>query len=339
MAEITSTYPCSQPVLYVANNSIIGHLRANLSTFNNFRGVYDDSLCDLLAEKNAESQLLPNDQMRMLAHETCRTEMVTLGKDCRSKWQRLKLYILHSVPEDQQKSNWEAAGWQYYEAASNESWVSLKEMMTMGSLYITSNRVALMANANMPATFAAMYETSREAFDLKYAEFLDAQSVARISTATKLMANNEIFSMIMSVCNDSQWIYENDAVMREQFTFSKVCDMIAPPGAAAADFTIVNTTTNLPMIAEVMVQGSDKHATTDAATGKCEFTQLASGSTVFVVTADGFVAQNVVHELSPGSASRILVKMVPMFVEVDSQQSAVDSPQSSVGSLQSAVVS
>ena len=114
------------------------------------------------------------------------------------------------------------------------------------------------------------------------------------------------------MCKDAAVIYENNAVLREQFTFSTVCSMVSPGGASGAVITVINAETDMPMVAKVSVQGTSKNATTDEATGRCDITQLAAGDTVFVIDAAGFTSQSILKSLNTGTTSYLTVEMVPM---------------------------
>lgn len=318
-----SIYPCAQSALYPTIRLLTSRLSENIDTFAGFRGIYSDEFCnDLLAQCDV-AENTPSEQARALTHETVRLEMIPLGKACRNKWQALKRYIAAAYP-DSETQNWNAAGWQYYEKASNESWADLIAMMKAGSSYINTHQADLQANLNMPSTFAVSFNAAITAFEAKYTQFMTAQQDARMGTELKVTQNNDIYSAIINVCNDAAVMYADDERMRECFSFSAVCDLVAAPGASGADFTVINAYTNQPMIAEVQVQGSDKHVTTGA-DGKGTILQLAAGETVFNVSADGCADQSITHTLNTGTTSRITVNMVPMSVPAMSSATAISS--------------
>ena len=312
METTKATFPCSQGALFATDDLIINRLREHLTDFSTFRSIYSDSYCNLLAEKNAAARALPNDQMRSLGHETLRDELITLGTSCRSNFKKLKRYITYSVPASQLKSNLDAAGWQHYEEAGNDNWVALMDMMDMGLLYINDRSVQLQANGNMPISFRDVFAESAATFNTTYLLFEEAQQDARAGTFAKLELCNEIYSLISDVSKDSAVIYENNAVLRDQFTFSTVCGLVAPAGASGAVITVMNAETDMPMVATVSVQGSSKNGTTNSATGRCDFTQLAAAETVFVIDANGFVSQSITRSLNAGATSYIAVDMEPL---------------------------
>lgn len=316
-------YPCSQPALYQTERAIIFRLRENLTAFAYFRAVYTDEYCEVLLANIATAEAMPNEQARMLTHETIRAELIELDKQCRNKWQAGKRYIAYCYP-DTQEDNWDAFGWSSYEAASNESWTAVNALMTAATTYLVLHTDALAANNNMPLSFPAALNNLANAFKEKYNEFTLAQQDAVTGTVAKINANNATYTSIINISMDSAVIYSDNSTMRDLFSFSTVCGLVVPSGASSANITVINDETKTPIIAQVQIQGSDKMATTNAATGKCEITQLASGSTVFNITADGFVKQTITKVLNIGAASRIEVSMVKQFTVQDTPQPVVE---------------
>ncbi len=248
----------------------------------------------------------------------------------------MKRYIAAAWPVDTE-DYWMAAGWSSFEAASGQMWAKTKELNTAGMQFIAANTAALLADENMVATFTETYAAACEAFSAKLQEFIVSEQDAQIGTAAKLTANNGIFARVMQVCMDAKVIYADDETMLNLFSFSAVSSLVEPAGASTAIITVINDTTNAPMAAEVEVVGSDKAVLTDASTGKCDIAQLASGTTQFVIRADGYMEAPLTMELETGVASRATVRMMPVVFAFGGDQSSVVNPQSSVFSFQSSV--
>lgn len=328
MVQQTSNYPCSQSVLYTTNDLIIMRLRENITDFSDFRGIYNDEFCDLLSAANANSRNLPNEQMRTLAHQAVRNELALLNKDCCNKYQRLKRYIAARWPKNEEEY-WIASGWNFYEQASGQSWSKTIDLNNAGSQFIAANAGALLENENMPATFPEDYNAACEAFSAKLEEFIAKEQDSQTGTFLKILSNNGIFARIMQVCMDAKVIYADDETMLNLFSFSAVSSLVEPAGASTAAITVLNDETNLPIVAEVQVVGSDKSTITDASTGRCDITQLGAGSTNFVISANGFLEQPLTMGLETGVTSRATVRMIPAVIETGNAN-----PQSLVGNGQ-----
>ncbi len=171
----------------------------------------------------------------------------------------------------------------------------------------------MLAGDNMPADFKDAFNAAADAFNLKYAAFLAAEETSWEGTDAKIAANNDIYTQIISICEDGQAIFSDDDTVKKQFSFERMSELVSPMGSSTAILTVVNKDTGTTLIADVAVEGTDR--TVGTVDGKAEIGQLAAKETVFTITADGFKEATVTMTLKKGVTSRMIVEMSPMFTD------------------------
>ena len=310
-------YSIRQALLYIVCQTIIDNLRANLEAFTEFSAHYTEEYVDELQAQLDAAKELPSEEARALMHEDIRLQMVDMLKGTLKKWKYLKRYIAKMYPnnEEQQQANWNAAGWQNYDAAAAKNWPSVLALLNAGSAYIHEHSTALLANQNMPAGFEAAYNLVKTAFAQKQTAYTNGLLAAREGTHEKIAANNTIYDLIIAVCLDGQDIFEGEFT-EKLFSFNYITELVQPNGAAAADVTVTNAETGTPMSGVVItIEGTDKETTTNEA-GEGELNQVAAGPAQLKLVCDGFEDKVIEHTFTAGVRSHIEATMLPLAVVV-----------------------
>lgn len=277
--EKKAIYPVAQSVLYQTCGVILQNCKNQLAKFALFSAIYTLVFVDTIVAAMEAAENMPGERARALAHETNRQQLITLAKSCRNLWQGLKRYITKAYDEEFWEMNWNAAGWELYERASNENWDKVKAMMLAGSAYIAVHAAELTA---MPANFEADFNAAMDTFDLKYSEFLQAEIDARVGTDAKITANNDVYKKVMEVCLDGQHIFADDETMKEQFVFDRMSELVQPIGAAGLKGTVTKDGEPQPGLI-VELENGNKSVITDAE-GAFDFgNKLASGNDTIIV--------------------------------------------------------
>ncbi len=319
-------YPVSQPVLYLVSQIIIDNLRANMGAFEGFSSSYSPAVADELEEKLITARALPNETMRSWEHETIRLEMVEMLPATLKRWKQLKRYIAKAYADDESfiESNWNAAGWEHYEAAGDKNWPSVNSLMQTGNQYIAANSAKLLANNNMPAGFPALFSATAAAFETKTIAFGHAKQHSRSGTDVKVSKNGDLYADIIKVCLDGQFIFEGEFKEKE-FSFSYVSELVQPAGAAEAYIQVLNAATKMPLKnVDVLIMGLDKSTVTNKY-GESEFTNLQAKKWKLKFMADGMADLFVEHAFEAGVRARIKVQMQPLTVEMP-EGAAVENP-------------
>jgi hypothetical protein len=80
----------------------------------------------------------------------------------------------------------------------------------------------------------------RTAFENKYEEFTDMEQDMQQATDDKINANNLVYSNLISMFEDGQKIFRNNASLRDRFVFDTVLALISSGGGTTADTGDVN---------------------------------------------------------------------------------------------------
>lgn len=274
-----SNYGIAQSVLYQTCRIILTNCKNNLTAFTAFASFYTVSFIADLEKDVENAEKMPSEQARALEHEKLRQEMVAIGKTCRNMWQGLKRYITKAYAEEFWVMNWDAAGWNNYEAASNENWDKIIAMMNEGSAYITLHAAEL---TDMPAGFVTDFNAAKDAMQAKFSAFTSAESAASIGTDAKVTANNDVYAKVVEVCLDGQYIFNDDDTMKELFSFEKMSELVKPVGAAGLKGTV--TKDGVPQAGIIVeLEEGNKSVITDAE-GAFNFgNQLASGTDTIIL--------------------------------------------------------
>jgi len=240
-------YRCTQQALYSIANTIYANCKTKLAQFAAYKAKYTVLYVDGLIAAVTAAKNIPDEEMRNSAFETLRVELVPLNDTCKENFQLLKGYINDSYVEEQHKNKYEAAGLTMYNGASGENWEMTVGMNTAMKNFTGAEGAVLAVNLdgdpNMPPAFAVKIKTDSDAFDLKYDAFKLARQTAD-ETAAKITANNNVYTKLMTVCDDGQRIFANDEATKKMFVFETVKALISPPGSAGLKVTVKKSSDN-----------------------------------------------------------------------------------------------
>jgi hypothetical protein len=220
-------YPCGQQDLYTVTETGWGSFAQHLPQFENLSTKYlaatgTDQLAAVAAARD-----LPDEDSRDEVHKTLRVQMKGLADNCLIKWSNMDTYIRDGFPEDEYENKRIAAGYNYYTSAAHDNWDDVKGLMQNGLLFLNANAAALTTPGGMPATFAVDFAAVKDAFELKYQAFLQAEEESKVLTDEKILANNALYQNLMKMFEDGKKIFREDAAVREQFTFDRVWSLVS----------------------------------------------------------------------------------------------------------------
>lgn len=308
----TKNFPTSQTTLYIILRLMWQNCLTNISTFGAFKAKYKPAFVAARLAEIDEAEALPNEEMRALPHKEKRSALLKAGKTGCSQWQSLKLYIDDAFENPETYYN--AAGYLNYEAASNNNWPSLNELLKMGSQFIADNLAALQANENMPDTFQDSFDDTKDQVKKLTDEFTKAKSDEHLATDEKNKKNNSVYSQAISMGADGQHLFEDDEEMRKLFSFEAMREIVSPPGASEVTVTVYAETDGVKTTmkgADVSIEGTDKSGVTDD-DGKVTLSKLPDGDVKIKITADGFNEDTISTELT-GTHKHFEAVLNPLF--------------------------
>ncbi len=306
-------YNCTEQELYTICETAWISANQHIVRFAAFKPKYDPVFITTKQAAILAARNLPDEQQRNAAYESVGINLKKQGRRCCDKWQMLKRYIADAFRPDEQKPMLEAAGYNYYDKASNNNWDSVKGLMTSGSTFITAAFAQLTADNNMPPAFQAEFDTEKAAFESIHHQFIQAEEESRVGQDTKMNANNAIFADLMSMLLDGQEIFKNEEPLYKQFVFAEVLYLASGAGTAGFKGRVTSAGTDVGIEGvSVTINGNPKSALTDA-DGKYEINQLAAGKYTITFTKAGFEPKTIIDFIvKVGTVSTLNVELTPV---------------------------
>lgn len=238
-----AAYNCTQQELYSVAKIGWKSFLENIISFAPFSTKYTPVYGTTMKAAVQSAKALPDEFARTSEHKSLRIELVALGNDCMIKWQQLASYIRDGFAKELHETKLSAAGHEYYEGASGKDWESVSGLMEDGKAFIAANTAVLTTPGGMPAGFDTDFDTARTAFEDKYEAFTDMEQDMQQATDDKINANNLVYSNLISMFEDGQKIFRNNASLRDRFVFDTVLALISSGGGTTADTGDVNANT------------------------------------------------------------------------------------------------
>jgi len=303
--KVGKEYPGAMSTMYATSRILMENCKTNQATFAAFKGLYTQAYFDSIIDAIDAAQALPSDEARSLEHITLRNDLTAMAKSCLSKWQALKLYIKTAYAEALWTANWNAAGWNSYADAGNNNWDKVSELMSEGSVYLSTHADELKENENMPDAFVAEFDALADEFNATYSLFIHAREDAMVGSESKVEANNAVYARVIACGEDGQFLFEDNEAMRRQFSYSAISELVSPSGSSTLIVTVTNAETGMALSgAEVHVDGTERTVVTNA-DGRAEIGALAAGATSGTIIRDGYADTTFSTTLGTGTTTRI----------------------------------
>ena len=234
MAEIPTTYNCTQLELYSIAELCYNNLERDLKEFVAKNTKYTEGyLAELRATRDV-AIALPDEVTREAQHQT-------LGNLLKTKYLSsllddfadLKTYIKNGWPGEDNKPRYDSAGQTKFTKASDYNWDVAAGLAKSMVDFITVNSTILKSPGGMPDSFATNAESHKTAFDSNYAEFKKSRETG-IASAAKVKANNLLDVQMKDVLEDGATsVYRNNLEKQHEYRFTTLKAIISPPGSAS----------------------------------------------------------------------------------------------------------
>ena len=307
MEDLKPNYNCSQDVLYAACELVITSLNEELVSFTALKPKYNAALvtslrADLLAARN-----IPALSQRQSEQEIARINLLAKLTLCLDKLNALRLYIrdAYTVSAIREVRMMEA-GFGDYEKAAEANWEKLEAIMNNAKVFIGLHEAELLAGDNMPAGFKADFDALAATINPEVVAMQNMRENNKQGTSEKILANNNLYTKVMAVCEDGTYIFRNDSAKASQFVWSSVSEIITPPGAAGLRGDVKDELTSEVIVgASVNVKRADAPMITVVTDvdGKYLFGSLPSGDYEGKVTVEGYQSIGFTVTISTGVVS------------------------------------
>lgn len=307
MEDLKPNYNCSQDVLYAACELVITSLNEELVSFTALKPKYNVALvtslrADLLAARN-----IPALSQRQSEQEIARINLLAKLTLCLDKLNALRLYIrdAYTVSAIREVRMMEA-GFGDYEKAAEANWEKLEAIMNNAKVFIGLHEAELLAGDNMPAGFKADFDALAATVNPEVVAMQNMRENNKQGTSEKILANNNLYTKVMAVCEDGAYIFRNDAAKTSQFVWSSVSEIITPPGAAGLRGDVKDELTSEVIVgASVNVKRADAPMITVVTDveGKYLIGSLPAGDYEGKVTNEGYQSVGFTVTISTGVVS------------------------------------
>ena len=307
MEDLKPNYNCSQDVLYAACELVITSLNEELVSFTALKPKYNAALvtslrADLLAARN-----IPALSQRQSEQEIARINLLAKLTLCLDKLNALRLYIrdAYTVSAIREVRMMEA-GFGDYEKAAEANWEKLEAIMNNAKVFIGLHEAELLAGDNMPAGFKADFDALAATVNPEVVAMQNMRENNKQGTSEKILANNNLYTKVMAVCEDGTYIFRNDSAKASQFVWSSVSEIITPPGAAGLRGDVKDELTSEVIVgASVNVKRADSPMITVVTDvdGKYLFGSLPVGDYEGKVTNEGYQSVGFTVTISTGVVS------------------------------------
>ncbi|MBC7921590.1 MAG: hypothetical protein H7Z75_10945 [Ferruginibacter sp.] len=221
------SYPCSERELHTICRLGWISCGQNLTAFAVFKEQYTaQCITSRLAEVEAIA-LLPDEPARdrgLAASRFLLTEKTDAGL---ALWERFKQYVTNAYPVSLQKTKLDAAGQIYLAKAGQYDWENVLDFFRAGSHFITHNGIDLVANQNMPVSFAVAFNAAKVAFETNYQALLNDEVQTNLRIERKIAANNVLHAKLLGLFLDGQRIFRDHEALRKQFNFEQLLSLVS----------------------------------------------------------------------------------------------------------------
>ena len=215
-------YNCSQQELYSTGRIAWNLCADNLEPFTALKAKYTEGyVTQNLADIEAADDM-PDDRARYAPTAAARLELVQAKDAVITCFNVLKRYIFDAYPADMRKTMNAAAGQGYFAKANDGSWINVSSLLSSAIPFMEANMTALIANDNMPATFADNFKAVKKTFETKLKDYNDADKVGSKLTNEKIDLNNAIFGTMTSMLSDAQSIFVQNPSLAKEFVFANL---------------------------------------------------------------------------------------------------------------------
>jgi hypothetical protein len=280
-------YSCAQQDLYNASKLLVFNLQHRLASFSAYKAKYDTAYCDEFTQKIDIAEALPDLQSRTANLEASR---IILGENiikALNLWQDMKGYITEAFTGSLQKPRLEEAGAHNYQKAATGNKAALRTLLLDAAQFITNHETDLTANNNMPVSFKAKMDIMKVDIEDQNTAIVNAEAGIKEATRTKIEANNEIFKLAATVCADGQRVFRDDALIKEEFVFERLCETVAPK-LAGYKGSVIETVTNQPIVGVSVMSSDETHITSTDINGRFDFKGIAANTYTFAFIKDGY---------------------------------------------------
>jgi Carboxypeptidase regulatory-like domain len=286
--SVPSNYKSAQAELYMACQIGWGMCRKNLPAFAAFKGRYTEGYINECLAAITAADDLPDANARYVGYGIARNDLMSCKDGIVQHFTMLLSYISDAYPASTVELMINAAGKPFFDRSKRNIWTSVSALLSAAVPFIRENKVALMANNNMPASFIDSFQVLRDRFTVAFADYNASDTEAAGQTTEKVDANNAVYNAIAKMLDDGRIVFSNNPDMAKEFTFGKLLSQVR--STKMAGFSGRANLPNKGKLIEgvrVSIPNTDRFAVTDE-NGRYELFPLAADTYTLLFEKEGY---------------------------------------------------
>ena len=303
MREIKRMWGIPQEILYTICVAAWNMCSQNLLKFSSHSPLYTEAFIADALQAVQDAKQLPESRQTIAFRKEARVNLLNATRLVQLNWQTLKTYIIRAFAEDMVQAKLEAAGSALYSKASIDNWTGVRSLIDMTNTFITNNVEELIANNNMPADFQATFKANGDNCIALSALYNQTDREKEMATAGKIDANNAIYASLIKMLKDGQLIFQDDAILKPQFTYSYLVSKYRGDGSASLKGYIVDEL-NRPVEGVAVLSENEKYGAVTNSKGHYKITRIEAGTYIFNITCPGYSPISQAITFAAGTASK-----------------------------------
>lgn len=285
-------YNCTQQELYAVCTHAWNICSQHIEKFKALKARYSQEFIQARLAEIEAAKAIADRGRRSAAQDELRTALKKQVGLSLEAWKTLKGHIQDAWPAEEVEAKLKAAGQEFYVPAIQGKWEATMALMDSGSLFVAANAARMQENQNMPETFAAGFQSIRDAFKAAYEAFLMNGKDKAVLINQKREANNNIYIELMRMFRDGQLAFRGDEAMQAQFVFEAMLIHVSGQGVAGIRGLVsVGGKRKEPVEGLTLSIVETGETTEPDDDGRYAFSQLAAGTYTLKVTAPGYTEQ------------------------------------------------
>ena len=302
--KLSKNYGCTKELLYTVSLACWNSCSHYQTDFAGFKALYTPEFIADAIQKVKEAQAIPDSRQAIAARAAARVNLIETGGTVKVNWQALKAYITQAYSKEMAPAMLEGAGASLYKKVSGDNWSAIRSLIDAANNFMTQNLNTLTDNANMPATFPAVFQTSGENFVNLSVTYFDVDNAKKMVVTQKTEANNAVYESVISMLKDGQQIFKDDVAVKNLFVFDQ--QLSVRKGATPASLGgYIKNESKMPVLGASIASSELNYQAFTNTKGHFSIKRMVAGVYNITVTCPGYAPFTQQVTLTAGVAFKL----------------------------------
>lgn len=308
-----SNYSCSQSELYTTCRNGWLYCQQYLSEFADYKGKYTPQFI-------AENFALINTVESMSDFDARTAPVKDLRKDLLDEksmisvfYKHLKGYVIEAYKGDKTvlDAMYTEMGEAYYEKMNAKSWTDVSGLISAMVSFVKKYSVVLKEKGYMPDSFLTRLEETQASFKAAHESWQTEFKAAPDATESKILANNDLKSRLMSMLADGQAVFSENKALAQKFVWTTILASVRGTKPTGLSGQVLDKVTEAPLsMATITIETLNKSVTCDK-NGRFQLLLPNANKQTIVVKAEGYQTLVIAdRDIKAGVIGRLNVGLV-----------------------------